>query len=72
MKVNLTRSDLISLVKGTEPYYSIFENPLVKRCGSYCGGFNDRWDWNYSFDDNITDEELWGLYNLCKNSWINI
>lgn len=68
MKVNLEREDLINLVKGTQPNYNVMNNEIVKRCGSFSGSYG-KWDWNYSFDENITDNELLGLYILCRDSF---
>jgi hypothetical protein len=67
MDVKLDRKDLESLVRGVSPYYSVFENPLVKRCGSWTGGFVDKWSWN-KFDD-LSDSQLMELYTICKESW---
>lgn len=69
MKVELTKQDLISLVKGIEPYYSVFDNPIVKKCGSYAGGFSSGWDWDEYRLEELTENELWDLYILCRDSW---
>ncbi len=66
MICDLKKDDLVNLVKGTSPHYELMDNPLVKRCGSYIGGFHDRWDWNNHFDEDITEQQLWDLYILCK------
>jgi hypothetical protein len=47
MTVELDKEDLISIVMGRTPTYSLFEHPLVKECGSYTGGFVDRWTWHH-------------------------
>jgi hypothetical protein len=69
MKVELTREDLIALVKGTSPNYSVMEHPLIKANGTYSGGFKDEWNWNYSFDNSLTDDQLLEMYTICKSSW---
>lgn len=69
MKVELDRKDIISLMKGTSPNYSVMHK-IPKDLGSYVGGFCDRWDWNYSVPDEYTDEELFSIYMMCKHSWI--
>lgn len=69
MQVELTRVDLVALVKGTSPYYNVMEAPIVKRCGSYIGGHHDKWDWNYKFDTGLSEQQLWDLYILCRDSW---
>lgn len=64
----LTRNDLISLIKGTSPPYSVFEHPIVKKNGSYVGGHVDKWTWNNQLGDNLTEGELWDLYKICRDS----
>ena len=69
MKVELDRKGLEALVKGSKPYYNEFGNQLVKKAGhSYCSQYgNTSWD-NL---ENLTDQELYKLHEICKNSWIN-
>ncbi len=69
MKVDLDKDDLFRLVKGVVPYYDVFSNPTVKRCGHYVGGMDDHWEWNYGFEEDMVEEQLWALYVLCKESW---
>ncbi len=69
MLIDLDREDLIALVKGTQPNYSVMDDELISSCGAYSGGFNDEWRWNYSFCVGITEEELYNMYLTCKNSW---
>lgn len=69
MKCNLDRKDIISLLKGVVPNYSVMDK-IPERLGSYVGGFVDNWQWNYIPEDvPYTDEYLYELYLLCKNSW---
>ena len=68
MLLELDKKDLKNLVLGTSPYYSVFDEPLVKRCGTFCGGFVERWDWRESALDELTEKELYELYLICKNS----
>jgi len=69
MKIEISKEQLADMVKGTSPYYYVFDHPLVKKSGRYIGGFHDKWEWNYGFHNDLTKEELWELYNVCKNSW---
>lgn len=69
MKVELDKKDLAALVRGTTPNYNLFEHPLVKMSGYYTGGHHDKWTWNSSFEDKLTEDGLWELYCLCKHSW---
>jgi hypothetical protein len=68
MKVELDRKDIISLLRGTTPPYSVM-NKIPKKLGSYIGGFVDSWRWNY-IDENVSysDEYLFNLYLMCKNA----
>ena len=67
MKIKLDRKALETLVKGSQPYYNEFENPLVKKAGhSYSDQYNrTRWE----SLEKLTDKELYELYEICKNSW---
>lgn len=69
MTVGLDRKDIISLLKGTSPNYSVMDK-IPKDLGSYVGGFVDDWKWN-NISENVpyTDEYLYELYLMCKNSW---
>ena len=69
MQLNLDKEDLRNMIKGCRPNYSVMENPIVKKCGHYVGGFNDEWSWNYNFGNDFSEEELYNLYMICKNSW---
>lgn len=68
MKVDLSRKDLINLVKGTQPNYNAMENEIVKKCGSFSGSYG-RWDWSYGFGEDLTEQQLWNMYILCRDSW---
>jgi hypothetical protein len=68
MILDLERCDLESLVKGTEPHFSVFDNYLVKKAEKYTGGRVERFSWCLCLND-FSDSELIELYQLCKNSW---
>lgn len=67
MEMTLTKDDLKSLVRGTSPHYNVMDNALVKSCGSFTGGFVDRWNWHSLH--NLNEKQLIELYNICKESW---
>ena len=71
MLVNLDRDDLISLAKGTMPNYSVMNHPKIKKHGYMGGPHGDEWKWKWNAFENCTDEEIWEIYQLCKNSWKN-
>ena len=66
IKLKVDKGDLITLVNGKAPNYSVFEEPLVKKCGSYVGGLDDRWIWSFEALKNLSEEELIELYTICK------
>lgn len=68
MNVELDRKDIISLLRGTTPAWSVMDK-IPKELGSYVGGFVDCWHWNY-ISENVpySDEYLFNLYLTCKNS----
>ena len=68
MKVDLSREDLINLVKGSRPNYNVIGNEIIEKCGSFYGNYG-RWDWNYGFSEDLTEQQLWDMYVLCRDSW---
>ena len=66
MTVELDKQDLIALVRGTEPSYEQMEHPLVRIHGRYVGGFVDRWEWNISSLEELSEKLLWQIYQYCK------
>lgn len=69
MNIELDRKDIISLLRGTTPAYSVIDK-IPKELGSYVGGFVDSWQWNYISENvSYSDEQLYDLYLMCKNSW---
>jgi hypothetical protein len=67
MQVELKKKDLIHLIKGSEPDYSEFDNPLVKKAGHSYSDQYGRTSWDNL--ESLTEEELWSLYVICKHSW---
>lgn len=68
MLIDLTKEDLVNLVNGCSPNYSVFENDEVKINGSYNGSY-DTWSWNKGSLRDLEEEELLSLYRLCVDSW---
>jgi len=67
MIVDLDREDLKYLIKGCEPSYSVFNEPLLLKAGHRYYEQHDRTSWYYL--DDLTDQELYHLYKICKYSW---
>ena len=69
MLVDLDRKGIISLLTGCKPNYNVIDK-IPKEFGSYVGGFVNDWEWN-NINENVpyTDEQLYDLYLICKNSW---
>lgn len=68
MKLNLDKKDLISMVKGISPNDIAESNPLIKKNGSYSASYS-RWSWSYGTFEKYSEEELYEIYMICKNSW---
>jgi hypothetical protein len=67
MTLELDREDLKALVKGMPPYYDVFEHPLVQKAGYQYFHNLGTSDWNNL--DDFTEDELYQLFVICKNSW---
>lgn len=58
MIVDITKKDLVRMVTGCSPSYENMDN----RYGQYWGGFCDKWEWNIHKLNNLSEENLWSLY----------
>lgn len=67
MTIDLDRKGLESLVNGSNPYYSEFENPLVRKAGYDYSDQYGKTTWRSL--DKLNDLELFKLYLVCRNSW---
>jgi hypothetical protein len=69
--MDLLQSDketLIDLVYGVGPHFDIFKDPTVARCGRYNGSYGT-WAWIRSELNKLTEDELYALYKLCRDTW---
>ena len=67
MKIELDRKGLEILVAGSQPNYNEFDNPLVKKAGHK---YYDQYGTSSWYNLNtLTNEELYKLYIICRNSW---
>lgn len=67
MYVKLDKNDLINLVTSTSPSYEDMGKFEKSKLGRYCGGFNDRWDWDRSELRKMSDEGLLDLYSYLRD-----
>lgn len=65
MNVELTKRDIIHLLRGVEPSYDKMGIVEDMGLGYYIRGFEDRFEWqypNYHLWNKYSDEELFNLY----------
>lgn len=68
MKVDLDKKDLIYLIKGIKPEISIHKK--LKDFGEMWEyNSENSWQWNFYKLNQLTEESLFEIYELCKNSW---
>lgn len=65
MTIEVTRKDLICLVRGSSPGYNKFDHPLLIKAGHSYSDAYGRTSWDRL--DKLTDEELYQLYKICSN-----
>lgn len=67
---NLTRTDLVRLIRGCEPGMEHVGMLQQHGLGVYVGGMNDHWEWMDKESDHwneVSEEELWQLYLTITN-----
>lgn len=69
MIVELSKDDLITLVKGLECPNKMMSKYSKLEIGSYTGGFVDRWDWDKYGLKKLNEEELYNVFQECKSYW---
>lgn len=67
MTATLDKTDLMNLVGGISPNYDVMGYPVVSDCGEYTELHG--WTWSLYGLSERSEQELWDLYQLCKNSW---
>lgn len=68
MLVELNKKELIYLVHGVAPRYTVYHNVVVRAVGAYQGGRVEKWIWFDNLND-LTENELFEVYTICVNSW---
>lgn len=66
----LTRTDLVRLIRGCEPGMEHVGMLQQHGLGVYVGGMNDRWEWTDKESNHwndVSEEELWQLYLTITN-----
>jgi len=76
MKAELQKRDLIFLIRNTvPPRHMVDGDHLINKCGtyisyqSYLGVFTLRWEWYDLALQNLTEEELWQIYTICRDAY---
>ena len=67
---NLTRTDLMRLIRGCEPGMEHVGMLQQHGLGEYVGGMNDHWEWTDKESahwNDVSEEELWQLYLTITN-----
>lgn len=69
LHVELDRYEIISLIKGICPSYSLINELTNEGFGKYIGGFAERWEWNKNdnFWKKYSIEQLFDIYKNIKH-----
>lgn len=68
MFLELDKNDLISIVMGTNPNFSVMGHNLIIGKGRF-NGHSNTWSWYRSKLEELTEYQLWDVYQICKSSW---
>ena len=68
MKIELSKDDLVALVIGTDCPYELINKYSKMDIGHYIGGFVDEWKWNVYGLKELSEEELYKIYQELKQS----
>lgn len=68
MIIDLDKKALISMVCGVTPNFSLFNDPIVEKCGKYNDSYGT-WTWDFKELNKLSEESLYDLYNKCINSF---
>lgn len=66
MIIEATKEDLIYLLKGIHPGFSIMEELQEKNIGRYSD--NHGWSWDEKMINDMSEEQIVALYQRCKAS----
>jgi hypothetical protein len=70
LQVELDRFEIISLIKGICPSYSLITELQNMGFGRYVGGFVEKWEWtqNDKFWKKYSIEQLFDIYKNIKHA----
>lgn len=66
MIIDLTKEELIDMLKSSSPDYSLFEDQQIRSLGRYFDSTG--WQWNSKIN-NLSEQEIYSLYKKCKKSF---
>ena len=66
MRLELSKDDLVALVLGTDCPYELNNKYSKMDIGHYTGGFVDEWNWDVYNLKELSEEELYSIYQECK------
>lgn len=69
MLCELNKKELIMLINGTSPIYKDIQKYENAGYGHYIGGFVDEWQWDEHKLRQLTETELYDLYQNIKAQW---
>lgn len=69
LMVLLDKKDILTLVRGSQPNYTEYENPILSEIGQHFEGLGDSWVWHHPRLNRLSFEELVKVYYICKDSW---
>lgn len=70
LQVELDRTEILSLIKGICPSYSLIIELTNQGFGKFIGGFVERWEWNNDADfwNKFPIEQLFDIYKNIKHA----
>ena len=70
LQVELDRSEILSLIKGICPSYSLIDELENMGFGKFIGGFVEKWEWteNNKFWKKFPIEQLFDIYKNIKHA----
>lgn len=67
MNVELDKKGLLYLVNGIVPHSDSENHWIVKNRGAM--NVNDIWAWDFDILQKLNEQELYDIYEFCRDSW---